>query len=224
MTYSDLQIAIDGPASSGKSTVAKLLAQEFGLLYVDTGAMYRALTYAAIKKEINLSREEDLVSLLKKVKITFKIKRGEQLVYLNGKDVTTEIRKSEVTNNVSLVSSFKKVREKLVDKQRKISSETGVAMDGRDIGTVVLPKADIKIFLEASVEERATRRYLENQEKGIESNFKKIKKEIKKRDRLDSNRQISPLKKADDAICIDTTSLSIKEVVKKCKEIIYSRK
>ncbi|MDN6195405.1 MAG: (d)CMP kinase [Atopostipes suicloacalis] len=220
MTYSNLKIAIDGPASSGKSTIAKLLAEEFDLVYVDTGAMYRALTLAALKKDVAIDDEQALIELLANIEIHFKRINESQMVYLNGKDITQEIRKHNVTKNVSMVSSFKKVREELVLQQRKIAKGNGVAMDGRDIGTVVLPNADVKIFLIASVDERAKRRHLENQEKGIESSLEKIKKEISARDEFDTNRENSPLRQAEDAIRLDTTSLSIEEVVKECKEIV----
>lgn len=220
MAYSSLKIAIDGPASSGKSTVAKLLAEEFNLVYVDTGAMYRTLTYAAIKEGIPVDQEEKLIELLDRIEITFKRVQDGQLVYLNGADVTKSIRENDVTNKVSMASSFEKVRKELVAQQRAIAKDTGVVMDGRDIGTVVLPKADVKIFLVASGEERAIRRHLENKENGIDSDLEKLKKEINARDEFDSNREASPLKQADDAIRLDTTSLSIEEVVKKCKKII----
>ena len=223
MTYSNLKIAIDGPASSGKSTVAKLLAEEFNLLYVDTGAMYRSLTYAALQTDTPVHDEEKLVDLLDQTKISFKRVAKGQLVYVNDQEVTNQIRENDVTNNVSMVSSFEKVREELVHQQREIAKDSGVVMDGRDIGTVVLPRADVKIFLVASVEERAERRYLENKEKGIASSLEKIKEEIQVRDEFDSNRKVSPLKQAEDAILLDTTSLSIIEVVQKCKDIIETK-
>lgn len=220
MTNSNLKIAIDGPASSGKSTVAKMLAEAFNLVYVDTGAMYRALTYLALKNGVPFDNEEKLISLLENADITFKRAEEGQFVFINGQDVTMDIRQNDVTNNVSMVASFAKVREELVERQRKIAGNTGVVMDGRDIGTVVLPDADVKIFLVASVKERAMRRYLENKEKGIESELEKIEQEIINRDTFDSNREVSPLKEAEDAIRLDTTSLSIKEVVNECKKII----
>ncbi len=223
VTYSNLKIAIDGPASSGKSTIAKLLAEEYNLVYVDTGAMYRALTFQALKNGIQVDQEDELMDLLSDLDITFKRIEDGQLVFVNGQDVTQNIRQNDVTNNVSMVASFEKVREELVERQREIAEDTGVAMDGRDIGTVVLPKADVKIFLVASVEERAIRRHLENQEKGIESNLEKLKEEIIARDTFDSNREVSPLKQAEDAVLLDTTSQSILEVVDKCKEIIRKK-
>ncbi len=220
MTYSNLKIAIDGPASSGKSTVAKLLAEEFNLVYVDTGAMYRSLTYAALETETPVDDEEKLIELLDQIEITFERVLEGQLVYLNNQEVTDKIRGNNVTNNVSVVSSFGKIREELVNQQREIAKDSGVVMDGRDIGTVVLPEADVKIFLVASVDERAQRRHLENIEKGFDSNLEKIKEEIQARDEFDSNRKISPLKQAKDAVLLDTTSLSIAEVVKECKKIV----
>ena len=223
MVTLDYKIAIDGPASSGKSTIAKILADKYGLVYVDTGAMYRTLTYLALKNNISVDSEDQLLELLGETKISFERIEEGQLVYANDENVTDAIRGHEVTNNVSKVSAFAKVREELVSRQQQIADHTGVVMDGRDIGTVVLPDADVKIFLVASVEERAERRYLENKEKGIDSDFKRLKQEIIGRDEYDSNREVSPLKQADDAVRLDTTSLSISEVVEKCVEIIETK-
>lgn len=223
MVTLDYKIAIDGPASSGKSTIAKILADKYGLVYVDTGAMYRTLTYLALKNNISVDSENQLLELLGETKISFERIEEGQLVYANDENVTDAIRGHEVTNNVSKVSAFAKVREELVSRQQQIADHTGVVMDGRDIGTVVLPDADVKIFLVASVEERAERRYLENKEKGIDSDFKRLKQEIIDRDEYDSNREVSPLKQADDAVRLDTTSLSISEVVEKCVEIIETK-
>lgn len=223
MDFKNLKIAIDGPASSGKSTIAKILADELQLVYVDTGAMYRSLTYAALKNNVPVDNESDLMHLLNNSEITLKREGSGQLVFVNEEDVTNEIRQNDVTNNVSVVSSFAGVREEMVRRQQKLAVHTGVIMDGRDIGTVVLPNADVKIFLVASVDERAERRFLENKEKGIESNFTQLKQEIVARDEYDSNRENSPLKQAEDAVLLDTTGLSINEVVEKCKEIIYSK-
>lgn len=223
MKDNSIQIAIDGPASSGKSTIAKLLADKYHLVYVDTGAMYRTLTYLALKNKINIDDEQALTALLKEVNITFKRAKDGQDVFANGEKITKKIREHEVTNNVSVVSSFPNVRKELVRRQQALAKESGVVMDGRDIGTVVLPNADVKIFLIASVEERANRRYLENQKKGIETNFERLKEEIIARDAYDSNRKESPLKQAEDAICVDTTGLSITEVVNKCVELINKK-
>lgn len=224
MVTLDYKIAIDGPASSGKSTIAKILADKYSLVYVDTGAMYRTLTYLALKNNIPVTNEDLLLKLLKETTISFKKIKEGQLVFADDEDVTEAIRSHEVTNNVSKVSAFAKVREELVSRQQEIAKDTGVVMDGRDIGTVVLPNADVKIFLVASVEERAERRYLENQAKGIDSDFERLKQEIIARDDYDSNREVSPLKQASDAVRLDTTSLSIEEVVEKCMNIIERKK
>lgn len=220
MSNLNIKIAIDGPASSGKSTIAKKIADLYQLVYVDTGAMYRSLTYLAIKNNVSLDDEEALVNLLESSKITFKRFEDSQQVFVNDEDVTEKIRQHNVTNNVSLVSSYRLIREELVRRQQEIAQNVGVVMDGRDIGTVVLPDADVKIFLVASVEERAQRRFLENKQNDIDTDFELLKQEIIARDEYDSNRQVSPLKQAEDAIRIDTTSLSIEEVVEECKKII----
>lgn len=223
MVYSDFNIAIDGPASSGKSTIAKILANDYGLVYVDTGAMYRTLAYLALKNNVAVDDETALIDLLNNTEIIFERIVDGQLVYANEENVTEAIRQHDVTNNVSVVSSFSKVREEMVRRQQEIAQHSGVVMDGRDIGTVVLPEADIKIFLIASVEERAERRFNENKEKGIDSDFERLKQEIIDRDNYDSNREVSPLKQAKDAIRLDTTSLSIQEVVAECKKIITEK-
>lgn len=219
----EFNIAIDGPASSGKSTIAKILADTYELIYVDTGAMYRSLTYLALTNNVSVEDETALMSLLDQAEIILQRNGEEQAVLVNGEDVTDAVRQNDVTNNVSVVASYAKVREELVRRQQEMARHTGVAMDGRDIGTVVLPNAEVKIFLVASVDERADRRYLENKEKGIESDYERLKKEILDRDEYDSNRQVSPLKQAEDAIKIDTTGLSIAEVVEACKKIVASK-
>lgn len=219
----EFNIAIDGPASSGKSTIAKILADTYKLVYVDTGAMYRSLTYLALKNNVAVEDETVLMSLLNETDIVLQRNGEGQVVLVNGEDVTDVIRQNDVTNNVSVVASYAKVREELVRRQQEMASKTGVAMDGRDIGTVVLPNAEVKIFLVASVDERAERRYLENKQKGIESDYEQLKQEIITRDEYDSNREVSPLKQAKDAIRVDTTGLSIEEVVETCKKIITSK-
>lgn len=218
-----ISIAIDGPASSGKSTVAKILAKEFGYLYIDTGAMYRGVTYLAITHNVAFSDEAGLVQLIEHYPITFQQSDSGQLVFIDGEDVTAEIREAEVTRNVSEVSAHKKVREKLVFLQQGYGKTGGVVMDGRDIGTAVLPNAEIKIFLVASVEERAQRRYNENVGKGIEIPFDQLKAAIEKRDYLDSSRTVSPLVQAKDAVRLDTTGLGIDEVVQEIKKIIREK-
>lgn len=223
MRFSDLKIAIDGPASSGKSTVAKKLANLYHLVYVDTGAMYRALTYLALTKNVSVEDEESLLALLKDSRITFEKVEEGQLVYVNNQDVTEDIRKHPVTNNVSVVSAYSSIREEMVRRQQEMAKNIGVVMDGRDIGTVVLPNADVKIYLVASVDERAERRYLENTEKGIETDFDTLKREIIARDAYDTNREVSPLKQAKDAVLLDTSNLSIEEVVHECSQIIENK-
>nr|WP_288931217.1 (d)CMP kinase [uncultured Streptococcus sp.] len=220
-----IQIAIDGPASSGKSTVAKIIAKDFNYTYLDTGAMYRAATYLALQNHLTENDVDEIVTLLETYSISFgRSENGEQLVFVGDVDVTHPIRENEVTNNVSWVSAIPEVREKLVHLQQLIAAQGGIVMDGRDIGTVVLPNAELKIFLVASVEERAERRYKENLEKGIPADLETLKKEIAERDYKDSHREVSPLKPAADAIHFDTTGVGIAEVVKiieeKAKKII----
>lgn len=220
-----IQIAIDGPASSGKSTVAKIIAKDFNYTYLDTGAMYRAATYMALRNHLTENDVDEIVTLLETYSISFgRSENGEQLVFVGDVDVTHPIRENEVTNNVSWVAAIPEVREKLVHLQQLIAAQGGIVMDGRDIGTVVLPDAELKIFLVASVEERAERRYKENLEKGIPADLETLKKEIAERDYKDSHREVSPLKPAADSIHFDTTGIGIAEVVKfieeKAKKII----
>ncbi|MGZ4161694.1 MAG: (d)CMP kinase [Neobacillus sp.] len=218
-----LSIAIDGPAAAGKSTVAKIVAEKLSYIYIDTGAMYRALTYKALTNHLNLEKEEPLLNTLLATEIELLPSENGQLVYLDHRDVTNEIRSSLVTNSVSIVSKHQKVREEMVRRQQGFATEGGVVMDGRDIGTHVLPGAEVKIFLLASVDERAIRRHTENLQKGFLSDLEKLKEEIARRDKIDSEREVAPLKKADDAIEIDTTSLTIPEVVEKIMVLIHER-
>ncbi|HEM6433971.1 TPA: (d)CMP kinase [Streptococcus suis] len=220
-----IQIAIDGPASSGKSTVAKIIAKNFGYTYLDTGAMYRSATYLALTNGIEVTDQNRIVALLAQYPIRFgRDENGQQLVFVGDEDVTLPIRDNQVTNNVSAVAALPLVREELVRLQQEIAQAGGIVMDGRDIGTVVLPQAELKIFLIASVEERALRRFKENMERGIETDLESLKQEIAARDYKDSHREVSPLKAADDAITFDTTGVSIEGVVKfiskKAKEIL----
>lgn len=218
-----ISIAIDGPAAAGKSTVAKIVAERLSYLYIDTGAMYRALTYKAIQKKVDLQNEAELMDLLLDTTIELVQGKEGQLVFLDGENVADEIRTSEVTNSVSIVAKHKLVREEMVKRQQELASGGGVVMDGRDIGTHVLPHAEVKIFLLASVEERAQRRHQENLQKGFSSNLEKLKEEIAKRDKIDSEREVAPLRKADDAFEIDTTSLSIEQVVDKIMTLAEER-
>jgi CMP/dCMP kinase len=208
-----ISIAIDGPAAAGKSTVAKIVANKLNYIYVDTGAMYRGLTFQALEKGIDLENEELLMTVLEDTIISLKPTEYGQIVLINGRDVTAEIRNSDVTNHVSIVAKHKLIREEMVRRQQLFAQEGGVVMDGRDIGTHVIPNAEVKVFLLASVEERAQRRHTENVEKGYPSDLEKLKEEISARDKLDSEREVAPLRKADDAVEIDTTSKSIDEVV-----------
>ena len=215
-----MQVAIDGPASSGKSTISKLIAKENHFVYLDTGAMYRVVTLAVLRNNIALDDYEAIENLVQNIEIRFSMKDGKQSVFMNGEDVTDEIRSVEVTKNVSAVSAIKEVRTRLVHLQQEIAENHSIIMDGRDIGTVVLPQAEIKIFLVASVEERAKRRFIENQEKGIEMSYEELVEDIRRRDHIDSTRKESPLRKAEDAIEIDTTTMTIEDVVKTVTALI----
>lgn len=218
-----ISIAIDGPAAAGKSTVAKIVASKLNYIYVDTGAMYRGLTFLALEKGIDLQNEEALMELLQDTQITLEPSENGQIVRVNGRNVTTEIRNADVTNHVSIVAKHKLIREEMVRRQQKFASQGGVVMDGRDIGTHVIPSAEVKVFLLASVDERAQRRHTENLEKGYPSDLEVLKEEIAARDKLDSEREVAPLKKADDAIEMDTTSKTIDEVVEQIMALAMER-
>ncbi|QTM99673.1 (d)CMP kinase [Sediminibacillus dalangtanensis] len=220
MEQNQLAIAIDGPAAAGKSTVAKLIAEELSYIYIDTGAMYRALTYKALQKDIDLEDEQALLQLLQQTTIDLQQSNNGQSVLVDGEDVTREIRGQQVTGQVSVVAKHPAVRKEMVARQKALAAKRGVVMDGRDIGTHVLPDAEVKIFLVASVQERAERRHKENQEKGFASDLEELKREIEKRDQLDSEREASPLIKAEDAVEIDTTSLSIQGVTDRILEVV----
>ncbi len=218
-----MRIAIDGPAGAGKSTVAKRVADILSFVYIDTGAMYRSITLKALRNGIDVRDEIALKNVLGNTKIDLQKKSDKQYVVLDGEDVTEEIRTSEVTNNVSEVAKHPAVRVEMVKRQQELSQEHSVVMDGRDIGTHVIPDAQVKIFLIASVDERAKRRHEENISKGIPSDLEQIKREIEQRDELDSEREASPLMKAEDAIELDTTMMSIDEVVKAILQIVRER-
>lgn len=210
-----LQIAIDGPAGAGKSSVAKVLAKRLNCIYLDTGAMYRAVTWLALQKNIAFSDEAGMKQLLSTLQLEFKEEDGKQHLYCNGVDVTEAIRTPEISANVSAVAMLPFVRETLVAQQQRIASDCDVLMDGRDIGTTVLPQAQYKFFLTASLEERARRRYLELKEKGEPVDLEQLKAEIALRDKKDSQREVSPLVQATDAELIDTSDLSFEQVVEK---------
>lgn len=205
----NIQIAIDGPAGAGKSTIAKIVAEALGFTYIDTGAMYRAVTYKAMQQNIHLDDEAKLAEMLEVSTIELKPSPQGQLVFLDGNNVSAEIRSNEVTSSVSQVAAHAKVRELLVAQQQKLAANGGVVMDGRDIATHVLKDAELKIFMSATVEERARRRLIDNQKRGIESSLEKLQEEIALRDKKDSEREASPLIQAEDAIFLDTTALSI---------------
>ncbi|MEW6008046.1 MAG: (d)CMP kinase [Candidatus Omnitrophota bacterium] len=217
-------IAIDGPAGAGKSTVAKLLAKRLGFLYLDTGAMYRAATLAAIKKKVNFSDTAKLIKIASKSKIDLKNISGNLNVYLNEKIVNRSIRRPQVNSLVSSIAPIREIREIMVKKQRKIGQRQNCVMEGRDIGTVVFPDAFIKFYLDASLSERARRRCDELKEKNIaNSPLKEVELSIKERDKNDLTRRFGPLKKAKDAIYVDTTNLTISEVVRKLLTEIQKR-
>lgn len=223
LTNINFSVAIDGPAGSGKSTIAKLIAKELGFLYADTGAMYRAVALYCINKNINYNNEKSVTDALKNIDISIFNENSIQKIYLNGADVTESVRTQEVATGSSAVAKIGAVREKLVQMQREIAKKSNIVMDGRDIGTNVLPDAQVKIYMDASADIRAERRCNELEEKGIEFNFDKIKDEIIKRDENDKNREISPLRQADDAIFIDTSDMSIDEVLKIAVNIIKEK-
>lgn len=212
-------IAIDGPAGAGKSTIAKIVAKKKGYIYVDTGAMYRAMALFMIREGIDASDTEKIEEACDKADISIKYENDEQVVTLNGENVNGFIRTEEVSNMASSTSVNGKVREKLVALQQKLAKETDVVMDGRDIGTVVLPDAPCKIYLTASDDVRAKRRFDELTAKGVECDLNEIKKDIIERDCRDMNRAISPLKRADDAVFLDSSNLTVDEVVDKIIEI-----
>lgn len=208
-------VAIDGPAGAGKSTIAKLVAKEKGYIYVDTGAMYRGLAIHFIKKGVDPENREAAAECCRDAQVTIGYEDGVQQVYLNGENITSLLRTEEVGNMASKTSVIPEVREKLLDLQRSLAREKDVIMDGRDIGTNILPDADVKIYLTASVETRAMRRYNELREKGEACELKEIEQDIRERDERDMNREIAPLKKADDAVLIDSSDLTIEEVVER---------
>jgi cytidylate kinase len=206
-----IQIAVDGPASSGKSTVAKIVARDLDLIYLDTGAMYRVATLVAMQEQTQ--DPQVIINFIEENPISFANGPKGQEVFLGERNVTDVIRTNEVTNAVSKISAMPEIRSFLVAEQQRIAKEGGIIMDGRDIGTVVLPNAELKIFLVASVEERAERRYKENRSKGIPTDLERLKSEIAARDHKDSTRKVSPLKQAEDAVLLDSTGKSIADVV-----------
>ena len=213
-------VAIDGPAAAGKSTIAKIVAKKLGYTYIDTGAMYRAFTWYCMEKGANCEDHDECIKFIDEVTIVLK---PDGTVLCNNIDVTRAIREPRVSANVSYIASYKEIRLFLVDQQRKMAESVSVIMDGRDIGTYVLPNANVKIFQIASVETRAKRRYDENMEKGIPCTLAEIEEDVRKRDYIDSHRDFAPLKCAPDAITLDTSLMSIDEVVEAVIEIIHQK-
>lgn len=218
-----IHIAIDGPAGAGKSTVARLLAARLGIAHLDTGAMYRALTYKVLQAGISLQDEEEISRIALSTQISFQYGELEE-VFCDGVNVTQQIRGSDVDKAVSIVASYRGVRQRMVELQRQMAQKGSLVMDGRDIGTIVLPSAAVKIYLTASSEERARRRFLENGQNDGDNTLKEVIMEIENRDRLDSERKYSPLKPAEDAIIVDTTGLAAGEAVNKIENIIREEK
>ncbi len=218
------QVAIDGPAGAGKSTIAKILAADLGFIYVDTGAMYRAMALSCLRNGIDVRDKEAVVGHCEKIEVSLKYKNGEQQVLLNGENVNAYIRTEEVGQATSAISIYEGVREKLLNLQRQLGQEHNVVMDGRDIGTNVLKDAQVKIYLTASVNTRAKRRYEELVKRGIECNLKEIEEDIKERDYRDMHREIAPLKQAEQAVYLDSSELAIEQVVGKIREMIEDRK
>ena len=217
-------VAIDGPAGSGKGTVTKLIAKRMGLINLDTGATYRCVALETLRRGLTVEDKQKIIDLVDDLDIEFEYENDDIKVFLNGEEVTSEIRNMEVTKIVSQVSSIVPVRLKMVELQRRMAKGKDVIMEGRDIGTYVFPNADVKIYLDADVEERAKRRFKENQEKGIDSSYEEILENIKLRDENDKNKEIGSLKIADDAIIVDSSKLTIEEMTNKVEEIIREKK
>lgn len=214
-------IAIDGPAGAGKTTVARLLAKKLNIFYLDTGATYRALTFKALEEKIDLDDEEALENLAKNLNLRFDFSQGK--VFLDGEDVTDKIRQPIIDKNISKVAEKPKVRKVLVELQRKIAQDKNFVVEGRDTTTVVFPNAQFKFFLDADFYVRLKRRFKELKEKGLNISFSEVEKDLKRRDKADLERKVGPLRKAEDAIYIDTTDLSLEEVIEKIIKIIYGK-
>lgn len=215
-----INVAIDGPAGAGKSTISRKTAEELGFIYVDTGALYRTVGVSAMRKKVDMESDEAIISVLPETKVEMKFIDGEQRMFLNGEDVSKEIRYPEASMAASRVSAVPKVRDFLFNLQRELAENNDCVMDGRDIGTVVLPHAQVKIFLTASPECRADRRFKELQEKGIEANYEDVLADIIKRDYNDSHRAVAPLKPADDSILLDTSGNELPDSIKLVKDTI----
>lgn len=216
-------VAVDGPAGSGKGTITKIVSEKMNLVSIDTGAMYRCVTLDCINNGIASSNLEGIENILNNIKIELRNEEGKQKVLLNEKDVTEEIRTAKVDNEVAKFAAIKIIRDKVTPMQRKMGETQNIIMEGRDIGTVVFPNADVKIFLDCSVEERAKRRYKQNLEKGINETFEEVLSNIKERHKLETEREVAPFVKAEDAIYIDSSNMTIQEVSDKIIEIIKQK-
>ena len=217
-------VAIDGPAGSGKGTVTKLVGKKLGLINVDTGAMYRCVTLDCLNKNIAPEELDKIEKVLENINIEFKKEDEKELVFLNGKDVSSEIRSTMVNTNVAKFAAVKIIRDKMTPMQREMGKTTDIIMEGRDIGTVVFPDANVKIYLDCSLEEWARRRFLQNQEKGIETTYEEVLESIKERHRLETEREVAPFVQAEDAVYVDSTNLTIEEVVEKIANIIEEKR
>lgn len=217
-------VAIDGPAGTGKGTITKLIAKDFGLINIDTGATYRCVTLEMINQNVSINEKDKIIKISETIKIDIKNNEGIQTIFLNGEDVTDKIRSKEVTALVSQVSAIVEVRLNMVKLQRKLAEGKDVIMEGRDITTYVFPNADVKIYLDATPEERARRRVKQNEELGIKDTYEDILKNIKTRDSIDKGREMGALKQAEDAIYIDSSNMSIEEVVEEVAKIINNKR
>lgn len=213
-------VAIDGPAGCGKGTITKVIGEKLNLINIDTGAMYRCVTLACLRKGITVNEETEIEKVLENIKIVFEKEEDKQKVILNGEDVSEAIRTSEIDNNVAKFAALKIVRDKMTPLQREMGKNSNIIMEGRDIGTVVFPDADVKIFLECSIEERARRRYRQNIENGIDITYEEVLEAMKERHKLETEREIAPFKKADDAVTINNTNMSLDEVVGEIIKVI----
>ncbi len=217
-------VAIDGPAGSGKGTVTEIISKKLGLVNIGSGSAYRCVALETIKRDIKVEETKKIIDMLNEINIEFKLEAGKDVIYLNGENVTTRIREKDVASIVSQVSAIKEVRFKLNDIFRNCAKNKDVIMEGRDIGTYVFPNADVKIYLDATPEERAKRRYKQNQELGIEMSYEEILENIKIRDKNDMEKEIGALKQAEDAVYIDSSNMTIEEVSKKIEEIIKEKR
>lgn len=214
-------VAVDGASGTGKGTVTRIVAEKLGLVTIDTGALYRCVTLEVLDNNISFDDVEKIRNLTKNLKVDLKVENDKQLVFLNGKDVSVEIRTPRVTSNVSTVAAIKEVREEMTHIQRRLAEGKNVIMEGRDIGTTIFPNADVKIFLECSAEERAKRRVKQNAENGINTSYEEVLQSIKNRDKIDSTREVSPLRKAEDAIVVTTDGCKENEGGEKVYQVVY---